>query len=320
LANLSDMEDSLVQLRLGDLGNPRWYSKPAETNLMAVGYRMMCVEDSALVPPKIVDLEATRAHLILASLPYNDGARLVPTSANNWRVETGALRTTPMGPHLVLVTPIRVVGVDVAEATFRERIATAVGLITAWQGPNVSYEPVMELMVPVVGDQVEYCSAPIKNPLSMRQPELTESELSRLRSAVEAIAELPEATQNRIRLSLRWFEHGTRSDGIDAFLQLWIAIETLTMPGTDIRPLLNLLSGAYGISARELRERYALGRICGLRGDIVHQGRRPPMLGVFLDFVGAIYADALMVTLGLPSSRRADEVLAKSPIDPLSGI
>lgn len=315
------MDDARSQLRPSDLGNPDWYNDPMETDLHLVGYRMMCVEDAVLVPPRSVDFGLTRVHLLLASLPRHEGARMVATTANEFRVETGSWSTTPMGPHALIVTPARVDGVRQPEPEVRDRIAATVGLLNAWQGPNVTYEKVTEFEVSVGGDTVTTWSSAVRSPASMRSPELDDLELARLSSAVQGLADLSDGQRNRTLLSLRWFERGTDGDGIDAFLRLWIAIETLAMPDTtNISPLVSLLASSYGISAKEVQGRFAVGRVFGLRGAIVHAGKRPSVTGIFLDFVAAIYTDALMATLGITQSRRAEEVLRTSPIDPLAGI
>jgi len=314
------VQDQQDQLRLGDLGNPDWYTNPAETALLVVGYRMMLVDDEAPMH-HMVDMGWIRAHMLLASLPYWDGGGLIPKSATEWDVQSGSLRRTSSLPHLVLATPTRVDGVQVPEPTYRERISDALGLLIAWQGLNVAYAPVMELEAAVAGNKVIARSGVVVNPMSMRAPVISGTQLAGLDAMARAVASLDEHLQNRVRLSLRWFERANRSTGTDSFLQFWIAIETLAMPDTtNIKALAGTLAGHYRIAQSDAMAKYGIGRLYGLRGRIVHDGERPPLSGALLDLVAAIYVDALNATLATPAVRRADEVLAKAGARPLDGI
>ncbi|MBD0325807.1 MAG: hypothetical protein ICV68_05215, partial [Pyrinomonadaceae bacterium] len=114
-----------------------------------------------------------------------------------------------------------------------------------------------------------------------------------------------------IKLSLRWFESALYGKGgIDAYLKYWFAIETLGMPSTtNIRPLVESLSRAYGISHEEAQQKFSIGRLFGLRSRIVHEGQIISVHQNLTKYIEALYVDVLLEHLGLASEHRAEDVI-----------
>ena len=62
-------------------------------------------------------------------------------------------------------------------------------------------------------------------------------------------------------------------------------------------------------SLETVRRRFRMGRLYGLRGEVVHHGLQPPIDGRLLKYLAAVYCDVLRHELGLPPIRTAEEVL-----------
>jgi hypothetical protein len=140
--------------------------------------------------------------------------------------------------------------------------------------------------------------------------------LDLLVSAAEAFASLPEEQQNLVSLSSRWFVKGTAAEGHDAFISFWVALETLSMPdGTNVRPAVQKLAELYGIDQDEARTMFELGRLQGLRSEILHQGRAPLLDEGINLFLAAIYRDLAKERLGLPFGAHAQVALEQSQLD-----
>lgn len=168
----------------------------------------------------------------------------------------------------------------------------------------------------IISNEVSAVGPIFLNPLTFPAPNLSTSRLGALERAARAVEAMTPDAQARVELALRWYEPGVFSSGIDSFLRLWIAVETLCMPdATKIRPLIGLLSHAYSLTELDIKARYQIGRLFNLRGLIVHHGNRQPIHANLLDYMAAIFADALAETLGEPSQRIADRVMAQPGFD-----
>lgn len=305
----------------GTFANPSWFSQPEESEVFISAYRPMRVAGADLATPITRDLGPwVRCVLFFGTMTYYDGgaARIVPVTADQWHIDLSDVlfRETREGPHTVLASPSRIDGVEISEETYRERVEAALGLVLAFEGRNIAHSRLFEMKAAVTSNQLSAVSPTFENPLTFPAPNLSPTRLELLVSAGHSIDALPPEVRSRVQLSLRWYEQGMASSGIDAFIRLWIAIETLCMPNTtDIRPLVALLARAGGVDEREIRERYKIGRVFGLRGLIVHNGGRPAIHAFLLDFLGAIYGDALAETLGIHTASRIVAVFSQPGFD-----
>jgi hypothetical protein len=133
-------------------------------------------------------------------------------------------------------------------------------------------------------------------------------------SISEKINSLELELQSRIKLALRWVdssEHET--NGIDEFLKLWFAIETISMPdSTDIKPLVIRLAKIYKLEPQEAKEYFGVGRILGLRSNIVHNGHITGIHQQLIDYLKAIFNDTLLDICCLPNNKRTKQILEDS--------
>lgn len=126
-----------------------------------------------------------------------------------------------------------------------------------------------------------------------------ENRLKAIFAVDDRIACLPAEDRRRVLLSLRWLGSSLDiADHVDGFLRRWFALETLTMAGdSNIAPLVNLLSRAYQVDATHVRTTMCVGRIAGLRSDIVHGVDLPDIPDGLLRYIELLYTDALLQIL-----------------------
>jgi hypothetical protein len=116
--------------------------------------------------------------------------------------------------------------------------------------------------------------------------------------------------RDRIALALRWMDQANRTDGVDAIVKAWTALETLSMPNTtNIRPMNDALSRMYGISSKEANTEFLTGHLQGLRSDVVHNGHVTPVGTIVGVYMHELFKDLLFERLGLEHLARAKKFL-----------
>lgn len=231
----------------------------------------------------------------------------------DWRIDASKVqqRETLAGAYLVLISPFdRGDGQTGNEVLTKQTLSMYVAMFAALFGRNIVYKRIFDNIVHCATGQITSHSPVIENPFWFPAPDISAPHLKTLQATDTAMASLRENEQHRARLSLRWFESAIFDSGIDGFLKYWIALETLAMPDTtNIRPLNQSLANAYGLSLDETRDRFAIGRLFGLRSRIVHDGLMVGIRGELLTYTEGIYVDVLQHYLGLPCERRAEQVM-----------
>ena len=95
-----------------------------------------------------------------------------------------------------------------------------------------------------------------------------------------------------------------------SFLKCWIAIETLAMPDiTNVVPINEILAKIYSITITDAAKQFFVGRIHGLRSDIVHDGIMIPINPGVTDYLQAMYFDLLSHIAEIKSERRLESAL-----------
>ena len=301
--------------RLIDLAPHSWFTHTDVSSIWVTGYRVLRVpKENFAIGPKVVDFNEVRAIVLYGALKYVDAsqAKIGVITDNQWHIDVLKIqvRETSEGVYLLFLAPFAVDGQLGNEPVTREKISTAAGLFAAFNGRNIVYERLFDNIIEMSDGRTSTFSPVFENPMWFTSPDLCDSRLNIISKADKAITTLPEPDRNRIYLSLRWFEQALYESGIDAYLKYWISLETLVMPDTtNIRPLNESLSRAYNLSYEAIRDRFAIGKLFGLRCRIVHDGQLVPIHADLLRYMEALYADALLVHLGIPCDRRAASVI-----------
>jgi len=267
-----------------------------------------------------VDLGDVRAIFNYGTLSYMDASNVLEFGTDHVRSVNKAKfasKETNIGGWTILITPYICDGVQRTEQETKDSISVAEGLLSALNSINLVYEKTFENIVELSPIKTS-ASAPIFL-TSYQFPNLHLSALQLLSLSSVNLRALHEDVRNRVRLSLRWYSKSVKeqltAEGIDSFVSIWIAIEVIGMPNTDVRPVVESLARLYQVDYPTARDRFQLGRIHGFRSEIVHKGKMFPIHSLLNAYVEAIYVDLLAEILHLPHERRAEKVLNEKDFD-----
>lgn len=207
---------------------------------------------------------------------------------------------------------------EASEGTARSAIEAARGVLCAYHGRNVAYDRATEMMLNLSEpEEITMVGRSIENPLALPVPRLRKEDRARFEGLLNGLSQANACLQNRLHLSFRWFSSAIEHSGPDAFLQYWIALEALAMPGSsDIAPINQHLAESYGVSVAKAKQRFLVGKLFGLRSNIVHGGHLHAVHGNILSYIAAVYTDVLLQVLNLPAERRAESELAELGPEP----
>lgn len=253
-----------------------WFPTLEGSSLWISCYRTLRISEQA-GNPLTMTLPGVVAVLLVGQVTYLDTTyvylELTPQDEVIVRTPNVQLRSTPDGVYLLLLTPFEISGQKREEALVKQKLQETVGLLSAMNGRNMVFDPVFDNVFSMAGDKISANSSTMESPLWFPKPDVSERSLSKISQVATAVDKLPHDQGNRVKLSLRWFELGMRGKGIDSFISYWIALETIGMTDSNIRPLNEMLASIYKMSVQEANTYFQIGRICNLRGQIVHQGR-----------------------------------------------
>lgn len=219
-------------------------------------------------------------------------------------------------PHALFLSAFDEDDVFQTRAQAQEEIDALTGLLTTAAGRNVAGHHVFDLEVDLSSGNYIGTSGAIAISLEPEELEVNEETFSLLSEAIEHFMALDPEQRQRLSLASRWYVKATREEELDKFISFWIALEVLAMPNeSNVRPALQRLADIYEIDFADARETFPLGRLQGIRSNIVHDGRTPALARVVNDFVAAVYRDLAKDQLGLATGRHAEQVLADSDMD-----
>lgn len=147
-------------------------------------------------------------------------------------------------------------------------------------------------------------------------PLIDSESLNGLRLIDVALQSTDDPTHERISLGLRWYDRSFSEHGVDALLSAWFAIESVGMTSTNVGELHQHLADAYGITKQSAQAEFQLGKIFGLRAQIVHDGARPPIHVDLVAYLQAVFIDLVRYMLGQPPLKRARQALSHSTEQP----
>ena len=303
------------QLRLVDLASPEWFQSPQTSSLWLTGFRMALAEESSFAGgPLNAELDGVMAWMIFGEMSYLDSGKLTSelddTGALRLTAMVGGMKKTSPAAWLLLIAPLDVDGNPGDEENVRQQISAGAGICAVLFGRNCIFERVFDNVIKADGTSTSGYSPVVQNPSVFARPYLQSDRLDLLRRSGSALRSAPSEERNRVRLSLHWHESALRSDGVDAFLKSWIALEVLAMPDTtNIRPINQALAEAYGESLDSATAKFQVGRLFGLRSRIVHAGEVVAIHQLIERYLHAIYSDLLCHRLGIPMETATDVML-----------
>lgn len=148
----------------------------------------------------------------------------------------------------------------------------------------------------------------IENPAWFGPADVGEHQIQLIKQVDHAIHQKGDLERNRLRFSLRWFHAAVLAHGVDAIVKFWVALESF-VGGSHVKALKLLLARAYGLTTGEVENRFAIGKMYGLRTAIVHHGKWMPIDARLERYLSGLYVDILFEGLDLPPPRRAVALL-----------
>ncbi len=313
--------EEIREVKLAEQVPKEWGFSEGATDLWLSCYRIFLAKRAELIGTEVRFFDALGCRLLMffGQPKYIDPGRmrLAPWDGVNpveMIAEGAQERTADPGAYLMVVTPYPRDAVPEDEPRTRQRIKALVGLVRAMLGRNAAFDVIYENIIHSDG-KTTASTRGIENPLWFGSPRLTVEALSDLQEISQRLSQ-DETRSNRLSLALRWLDEGVTTGGVDSFIRLWIALETLGMPdGTDIRQLIEALSRAYGVKPEEAQERFLVGRLFGLRGAIVHDGKQPALHSNMLAYMLAIFVDIFREKLGMRPVNAAQAWLDRADPD-----
>lgn len=136
--------------------------------------------------------------------------------------------------------------------------------------------------------------------------------------ASAAVDSLRPSRRKRLVLALQWYERSVQKYGIEAFLDVWIALEVVVAShGKSILGVHRLLASHYGLSDEETVERFHIGRVYDLRNRIVHGGYIQYVGPFVVDYASLVFRDVVRAYLELPLKGFAAKALERKTSDAL---
>ncbi|HLO88395.1 MAG TPA: hypothetical protein VK203_25785 [Nostocaceae cyanobacterium] len=293
-----------------------WFSIKDKSSVWMRCYRIFRASTEIRSEPKVIEFTNVVIVILYGRVSYLDLSQVheyVEDSNDlSFKIDMSNMKkcSTNEGTYLVLLTPFDIDGKEGDEFAVKNLLQETVGLLMSLNSRNIAFEKIFDNVTPMTGNKEQFFSPVYINPLYFTPPKLSNQQLSEVINIEKVIYSLPKEQGNRIRLSLRWFESAMRQLGVDSFLSYWIAIETLGMENSDIRPINESLAKIYGLSNyKEANDTFGVGRIYSLRGKIVHDGYIIPIHEQLQRYMEALYSDILLEKLGFPSEYKTKTIL-----------
>jgi hypothetical protein len=305
------------QLNLTDFISPDWFKDKNKSAVWIRSYRIFRIPMESIKKIETINLSDVKAVILPGILHYLDTkqSRIEHVTETDWPVNLLNVKEqdTFPGVYLILLTPSTVDGNEIADAVIEKRLKEVVGLLMVLNGRNIAFEHIYDNIITFEGNKISATSQVTENPLVFPAPIISSENFNKIKAADTAIQSMPPNEKNRILLSLHWFESAMRSSKVNSFLSFWIALETLGMEDTNIRPLNKSLAQIYSLPSHvDANNKFGLGRIFGLRSRIVHKGHIVPIHQNLQRYLETLYTDIFLAKLGLEPNRYAEIELNKA--------
>jgi len=290
------------------------------TSVWVSVFRLRRISSAHLVIPHVFDIRDVRIALMNGSLEYVDLSKVAIdiSDASTWilRPSDQVVSRTEEATYSLFITPFEAGGKERHSGEIQRTVSMAVGLSVVVFGRNIAFQWMFDNTVTSAGRLSSVVSHVFENPIYFPIPDIVRNQ-DIVSSIATTLEKQPEAARNRISLSLQWFKEATyEKGGPNALLKYWIALETLAMPDTrDIRPIEDALREIYGMPHGEVRSRFAVGKLFGLRSRIVHNGELIYPHESVSAYIEALYIDMLLSQLRQVPQKRALAVLETPGLD-----
>jgi Apea-like HEPN len=303
-----------------DFAPKKWFKDCSKGSLWVTGYRALRVRGQ-FPKPHVIHLKNLTLVIVQGTIQYLDtgAAKIEIIDEANWKFDGEKIveRTSVAGTYVLIMAPFDVDGTIGNEAAVRNQITEAVGLLTSLHGRNIVFQHLFDNIIEMTEHKSSAFSPVMDNLHFFPIVGVGSNATKLLRQADAAIAKSDQKQRTSMSLALRWFKSAVfETDGISGFVKYWVAIETLAMPDTtNIAPINQMLSDAYGMSIEGVRHRFLVGRLLNLRSEIIHNGHLGAINANLFRYMESLFSDLLSIKLGLRFEKRADAILREPNFD-----
>jgi hypothetical protein len=207
---------------------------------------------------------------------------------------------------VVLIQPLSSLTEDELTATKEERVKIC-AMISATMGPAAVYHHEVESIYSSAHYRVNATLTTRAVPdFVIKDSTSAEKKFLRLETFTAAVARANDTMRGRLDVALHWYDLGHRTDGLEQFINYWVALEALCFEGSsNIRSVNKPLGKIYGLDSKTASNFFGVGRIANLRSEILHGKYRLTPSAQLSFYLRELIADLLNFKLGLPNEERA---------------
>ncbi len=295
-----------------------WFKEDEERLIWISVFRIFGIEKGRFNKPAPIWFNDIAVDINYGSIPYlNVGETIIDfkdaneTSAKIKGLEEPIVKLDQLreGPIMVIISPFKEFNSAQGEDLQKEKTLKVAGLVAALNSRWLTYKHLFDNTFNIDNGNYYVYSETIRIPTGYKMFDL--GGLSLIKLASNSLERLDEPIRERINLALHWYMLSVLDNGIDAFIKCWIALEALAMPDSNVRPINEKLARIYNISYKKAVDRFKIGRIHGLRSDILHNGDRINIDNKLLPYLEAIFVDLLRFELKIDPILYIDRVMSK---------
>ncbi|MGA0588388.1 hypothetical protein ACO2Q2_14865 [Dyella sp. KRB-257] len=297
------------------LANPSWLKNNVYDALFIEAYELALAPEA--IPRKIFRFDEITLAIKTAKLEYIELAGIKVKFGKDRQVHMSAeqrMSASELSPKIITVQP-QSLNQPNDQNALAERSSEYISLLVSTNYRNIAFRRIFAHTVALNNNSIRASGDTFRLPFDLPPPDLSSAALERFPRCEHRIQELPPDQRRKTKLSLHWHLKGIQSEGVDSFLSLWIAIETLSMRSTNISDTNEVLAESYKITNAEAASEFGIGRIFGLRSDIVHNGLRRNISTHLTDYMECLYADLLVYNLLGESLGRARNMIISKGLD-----
>lgn len=155
-------------------------------------------------------------------------------------------------------------------------------------------------------DQSTFSTPAFLNPYYRVTENITEEKIRYMNVFEQWLYRLDENEMASIIRSMAWLSEASKTYGSDSFLRMWIALEIgFTKTDNTVKELREKIARANDIVNEKVDAIFCLGKMYGVRKEIVHRGKNPPIDGSILDIMYYLFTDLLYFKLAGQKYKKA---------------
>lgn len=279
--------------------NKNWFKNIENSSIWYTAFKV--VTTNAIEKKyELLEFDNLNCVIINGSLKYfriqdND----IDVNFSEFILPSAEIKTTNEGIWLLFISPYIIDGTKLDEEQIKDRIKSYASLFSIVFGENVIYKQIFENIISCKTGIPTATSSTIINPRSNPNPIISTKNLLQVSDIVKAKNNLNQTLQNKVDSSLTWYYDSIKDFGTSSFLKCWIAIEILVLNDSNIKPIKEIFYKIYNESETRDNELFMIGKLYGIRGEIVHDGSKRPIHGLLLKYLQFIYIDIFYEILQL---------------------